>query len=132
MSVLVYLFYPNPANAYYSSPKAALLLVICGLMVLVSFVVRYLRRNWDPKLRQLSRSWGSVLFWFGLVGLVLVVSRVEQIQYVSMRFWWLVWLLAMVAYVFLQFRLYKAKYYEVLPTAAISDPRDKYLPKKKK
>jgi hypothetical protein len=132
MSALVYLFYPNPGNAYYSSPKALTLMIVCAVLVLGSFLVRYLRRGWTAKLRQLSRSWPSAAFWFGISGLVLVVARVEQIQYVAMRFLWVVWIAALGLYVFLQLRLFKARYYEVLPSAAGDDPREKYLPKKRK
>lgn len=133
MSALVYLFYPNPANANYSSPKAIALMVLCALFIAASFGIKaWRRKTQDGKLRQLSKTWSAAALWFGIVGLVLVIARVEQIQYVAMRFWWLVWLLALGLYAFLQFKLYKARYYSVLPTAVVKDPRDRYLPGKKK
>lgn len=72
------------------------------------------------------------MFWYGLIGLFLVVSRVEEISYVSMRFWWVVWVVSLVGYLFMQFKVFKARHYEVLPSEQSNDPRDKYLPTKKK
>lgn len=130
---LVYLFWPNPGNATYGSPKAMLLLIICILLVVASFGVRLRRRSIrSGVLRKLTRSWASAAFWFGVTGLVMVVARAEQIQYLSMRFLWVLWALLLLLYLCLQVRLWRARYYEVVPSVITEDPRGKYLPRQKK
>ncbi len=132
-TILGYLFYPNPANAHYSSPKAALLLALCLVAIVVSFVLPRVRNAWqNGQLKKLSKSWASACGWFGWTGLVLVVARVEEIQYVSMRFIWVLWGAALAAYVFVQVRSFRSRYYEVLPAASMQDARADYLPKRKK
>lgn len=131
MKFLQFLFYPNPANASYTSPKALALLIVCALLVLGSFWLKRWRRKQDPVAKKLSRNWSSVSFWLGLIGLFLIVARVETISYVSMRLWWLFWFAALVAYVFIQVRMFKARHYEILPKEKVEDPREKYLPGKK-
>lgn len=133
MSILTYIFYPNPGNSSYTSPTMGALLVLCLLMLVASFLIRLWRSKLqNPVTKKLSRSWASVLFWFGLVGVILVVSRVEGIQFVAMRLWWGVWFLGILAFAFLQMRLFRAKHYEVLPNMRVDDPRDRYLPGRKR
>lgn len=130
---LVYLFWPNPGNAHYGSPKVMALLGICALMILGSFALSWWRKNKaSPAIRKVSKSWPTAALWFGLVGLFLAVSRVEQIQFVSMRFLWVLWLGALILYFFWQMRVYRNRYYEVLPNEPVVDPRSKYLPKRKR
>ena len=134
MSILSYLFLPNPARADYGDPWVIGAFAALAALVAVSFLIRY----WRAKIatgavtKKLSRSWSSAAFWFGVVGLVLLVSRVEKIQFVAMRFLWVFWGLAAVLYVFLQWRIFASRHYEVLPTVRREDPRAKYLPKAKK
>jgi len=99
-----------------------------------SFALKRWRKNKKNAVtKKLSRSWPSAAFWFGLIGLFLVVSRVEGISYVSMRVWWLVWFVTMGIYVGIQIKMYSMRNYEVLPKEqSADDPREKYLPKKKK
>lgn len=131
---LTFIFWPNPGNAHYTSPKALILLVACIALVLSSFILPYWRNRLDnPQFKKLSRSWAAASGWFGWTGLVLVIARVEEIQYVAMRFLWVLWGAALLAYLFVQYKGYRAKYYEVLPSAApTSDARSRYLPKRKK
>jgi len=130
---LVYIFYPNPANASWDSPKALTLLIVCGLLVFSSFAIkRWRRKLQNPITKKLSKSWSKAAFWFGAIGLFLVLARLETISYVSMRLWWFFWGIALVAYLLLQLRLYKARHYEVLPADKQKDPRDQYLPNRKK
>lgn len=126
---LSYLFYPNPGNAAYASPKAGTLLVLCALLIVLAVGVRFWRlRLKDARLKKLSASWSALLAWVGGTGLVLVVARVEQIQFLSMRFLWLLWLAFLVLVAFVQYRSYRARYYEVMPRTSSHDPRSKYLP----
>ncbi len=83
-------------------------------------------------LRKLSKSWPTASLWFGLVGLILVVARAEGIQYIAMRFWWVLWVAAGIAYLFFQFRLFRARHYEIIPAKKVIDVRDEYLPKAKR
>lgn len=134
MSFFTYLFWPNPGNATYGSPKALALLAICILLIVAGVALRQWRRKLqNPVTKKLSRSWPAAAFWFGIVGLFLVVVRVEEISYVSMRFWWLVWAIILVVYLFIQAKLFRARHYRVLPREGVeADPMEKYLPKKKK
>ena len=131
--LLTYIFYPNPGNASLTSPKALTLIILCALMVLASFGIKYWRsRLKNPVTKKLSRSWARASFWFGVIGIILAYSRIESISYVSMRLWWVVWLVALGAYLFIQYKLFGARYYEVLPKEKTEDPREKYLPRRKK
>ncbi len=128
-SFLIYLFWPNPANATYASPKAIAALALCGALVLLSLGLRlWHRRQEHGIVRKLSRSWATAAMSFGIAGLFLTVARAEQIQYVSMRFWWVVWLALALLYILIQARLFRARYYQVLPQVKAEDPREKYLP----
>lgn len=129
---LVYLFWPNPGNAHYSSPKAIALLVICAALVIGSVVISRWRKGQSDMLRRFTSSWPAASFWFGFTGLILIVSRVEQIQYVAMRFLWVVWLAILGLFVFSQVKKLRTRYYEVLPSSGELDPRAKYLPKRKR
>lgn len=130
---LTYLFYPNPGNADYTSPKALAAIIICIVLMLAALGLSYWRKNMaSGPMRKISKSWASAAFWFGLTGAILVVSRIEEIQFISMRFIWVLWTAALVWYIVWQFRNYRLRYYEVLPSTPIIDPRSKYLPKKKK
>lgn len=133
ISALSFLFWPNPANADYGSPKVVALMILCGLLIVGAFALSFWRKRMkNPVTKKLSRSWGVAAFWFGLSGLILIVSRVEQIQFVSMRFLWVIWIAIAAFYVYIQVRLFRARHYEVLPREASVDPRSKYLPRKKK
>lgn len=131
--ILMYLFWPNPGNAYYSSPKVVALLVLLAVMIVGSFVVSYWRKNYaSAAVRKVSKGWSPSLLWFGIIGLILVVSRVEQIQFLAMRVMWVVWAAFILLAVYLQMRTYRNRYYEVLPATQVTDPRSKYLPKRKR
>lgn len=130
---LIYLFWPNPANATYGSPKALALLILCGLFLVVSIGLRLWRRRVENgMLRKFVRSWSVAAFWFGVTGLVMVVARAEEIQYLSMRFLWVVWGALLLLTLFVQIRVYRGRYYQVMPTVQAEDPREKYLPGRKK
>lgn len=132
-ALLRYWFYPNPGQAAYGDTWVLVFLAICGGLIVLSIVLRAWRRNMgNPILRKLSKSWPMTSLWLGIAGAVLLVCRIEQIQFLAMRFLWLVWLVAALLYVVIQARLYRLRFYEVLPAARMEDPREKYLPKQKK
>ena len=132
--MLTYIFWPNPPAPSYSNPKVMALLLAGFALVAVSFALKRWRKNQQsPITRKLSASWPGATLWFGLTALFLTVCRVEGISYLSMRLWWLVWAVAAVFYILFQFKMYKMRNYEVLPKEQEKeDPRDKYLPKKKR
>ena len=69
---------------------------------------------------------------FGIIALLLVVSRVESIQFLSMRVLWIVWLAALVAYLVIQIFVFRNRYYVIVEKHRTADIRDKYLPKRQK
>ena len=133
MQILSYLFYPNPGNAAYTSPKALLLLAVCAGLLLIAASIKVWRMKLkNPVTKKLSGTWPASFLWFGIVGLVLVVSRVENIQFLAMRFLWVLWGASFFLFVFFQAKRYRMRNYEVLPKVVSTDPRSKYLPGKKK
>lgn len=131
--LLKYILWPNLGTTTYDNPKVLVLLGIAAGLMVLSFIVRFWRKRVQNSVtRKLSRSWSSASFWFGFVALILAVSRVEGISYVSMRLWWIVWVVMLVVYVFFQVKLFRMRHYEKIATEVLEDPRAKYLPKRKK
>ncbi|MBT4119367.1 MAG: hypothetical protein HOG89_00060 [Candidatus Peribacter sp.] len=132
--MLSYLFWPNPPVPSYDSPKVVIVLLVCVLLMFGSFAIKRWRNSQSNAVtRKLSRSWQSASFWFGIVGLFMAVCRVEGISYLSMRFWWVVWGAIVVIYIGFQIKMFRSRHYEIVPQEAKEqDPREKYLPKKKK
>ena len=131
---LVYLFYPNPGRLTYGSTQIIAGFVLCGGFIVLSFLLRLWRaRLTNAITKKLSRAWSSISFWFGLVGLVLIVSRIEKIQFLAMRFLWVIWGVLLVLLIALQYRLFRMRHYEVMPRKIAQDnPGAKYLPNRKR
>lgn len=132
--LITYIFWPNPPAPPYENSKVVLLLLLCGALVIGSFAVKHWRKRLKNSVtKKLTRSYAPAMFWFGLTGLFLTVCRVEGISYLSMRLWWGVWLIAAVAFVWIQFKMFRARHYEIVPQEKKqADPKEKYLPQKKK
>lgn len=132
--MLSYLFWPNPPAPSYSNPKVLFVLIVCALLVTGSFACKRWRNSQKNAVtRKLTRSWSSAAFWFGIVGMFMAVCRVEGISYLSMRFLWVLWLLGAALFIVVQWKLWRMRHYEVLPQEKpAADPREQYLPKKKK
>ena len=132
-SLLHYFFYPNPGHASYGDSWVIGILAACAALVLLSFAIRLWRsRQENPITKKLSRSWASASFWFGITGILFIVSRVEGIQFLAMRFPWVLFGVAAVLYLFFQIRQFRARHYEILPNMRVEDAREKYLPQRKK
>lgn len=132
MKFVTYWLWPNPAGWHYTDAKVMALLGACLALVALSFAVSYWRRSLkNPMTRTLSTSWGRALFWFGLTGAFFVVSRVETIQFLSMRLLWAVWVLFAVLFLVFQILNFRRRHYTVLERTQVVDERDKYLPKRK-
>lgn len=133
MYFLSYLFWPNPGGVSYGDPHVQIALIVCGALLLLSLVLCGMRaRSRSGSFRRLARSWSRAALWFGLVGLLLVVARAEEIQYVAMRFWWIVWCASLVLSVTWQCRRARSLWYEVIPFAPSQDLRERYLPHRKR
>lgn len=101
------------------------------LVVTFVFLKRWRSRLEDPMKKKLSRSWPSASLWFGIIAAFLTISRAEGISYLSIRFFWIVWIIVLALFLFVQWKQFRARYYRRLPTEKVQDPREKYLPKKK-
>lgn len=129
---LSYWFWPNPAGWHYSDQKVAIVFGVCAAFILLSFVIRFWRsKHVNPMTKSLSRSWSSASFWFGLSALILTVSRVETIQFLSMRLLWALWVLAFALSLLFQIIQFRRRHYTVMERIQIVDEREKYLPRKK-
>lgn len=132
MQFFSYWFWPNPAGWQYSDFRVQTLLAVCLGFVIVSFAISFWRRRLtNPVTKNLSKSWSSASFWFGVVGAVFVASRVEMIQFLAMRALWALWLLSLVLYVVFQVLSFRRRHYTVMERTQVVDERDKYLPKSK-
>ena len=127
-----YWLWPNPAEWHYGDYKIQVLLGVCVSLVIGSFLIGYWRRSLkNPITRKLSSSWASTAFWFGIIGCVLVISRVEMIQFLAMRVLWAVWFFLLLIFVLFQFVQFRRRHYTVMERVQVTDERDKYLPRKK-
>lgn len=109
------------------------LLAVSFALLLLSFVFRILRsRSSNSITRSLVSGWPSAAFWFGVVALLFTVSRVETIQFLSMRVLWALWVLFLLLYVLIQFVQFRRRHYTIVKQAHVIDEREKYLPKKKR
>jgi len=132
MSVFAYLFDPTPPVQEYGSIQMMPSLFLVVALLIASFALSRWRKNaTNVVTKKLAKTWPKAAFIFGFTGLILVVSRAEGIQYISMRFWWVLWAAFGLLFAYLQHRVFKARHYEVMKSDTIVDPREKYLPKKK-
>ena len=108
------------------------LLALSIVLIVLSFVIGRVRhRIGNPITRSLMSGWPTAALWFGIVALFLTVSRVETIQFLSMRLLWAFWLLFLVLYVALQFLQFRRRHYTVVQKSHVIDERERYLPKRK-
>ncbi len=133
MSFWSYWFWPNPGNLHYGDMTALIQLGVSAGLVLLSFLLSFWRRRLkNPVTKKLSRSWATASFWFGIAGVLFVVSRVEGILFLAMRAMWPVWALLLLAYLGVQILTFRRRHYTVVTEQRAADPREKYLPGKKR
>lgn len=126
-------FWPNPGGWHYNDIKVQLVLGACVAMIALSFLLRVWRsRQKNAMTRSISASWSGTVLAFGIVALVMTISRIETIQFFSMRALWLLWALCLGLYVLAQVLNYRNRHYVVLDRKRTVDERDKYLPRKKR
>ena len=127
-----YLFWPNPGIVAYGDPHPRIAFVVCGLLLLSACAFRVVRaRSRCGSFRRLTHSWTRAALWFGGSGIFLTIARTEGIQYLAMRFWWVIWGGSLVVYTVVQCRRARLLWYEILPSSPSQDLREKYLPHKK-
>ena len=131
-SFFTYWLWPNPAGWHYQDQRVVVLLVISIVLILLSFLFRRLRAYCSGSVtRQLMSSWPSASLWFGGIALLLTVSRVETIQFLSMRVLWALWVLFLGLYCMLQIVQFRRRHYTIIKQTSVFDEREKYLPKRK-
>ncbi len=131
-SFFSYWLWPNPAGWHYTDTKIMIALCFALLLCITSFGINLWRsRQNNHQTKVLSASWSRSAFWFGMTLLFLVVSRVEMIQFMSMRLLLAVWALSLLTYVAVQVLQFRRRHYTVLGRTVVTDERSKYLPRKK-
>ncbi len=132
-SFFSYWFWPNPGHVPYGSTKVMTILVVCGVLVLAALLLSLWRsRLKNPMTKSLTAGWPTAALSFGIVGDLLAVSRVETIQFLSMRVLWVIWALVLALYAALQIWKFRTRHYVVLERQKVMDVRDKYLPGKRR
>lgn len=133
MTALSYLFWPNPGGATYGDPHPQIAIAVCGAFLLLSLALRIMRaRSPSGAVRRFAQSFDGIALWFGVTGLLLVIARVEEIQYLAMRFLWIVWGGSFILCGVVRLRRLRLLGYEVIPSAVPPDLREKYLPRRKR
>ncbi|MBT3834835.1 hypothetical protein HOF56_01155 [Candidatus Peribacteria bacterium] len=131
--MIEYWLYPNPGNADYTNLKALAVLSICLVLIVGSFAISRWRKDMDNSVtKKLTKGWSGKMRLFAFAGIFLVICRVEEIQFFAMRSLLLVWGIALTLYVVFQAWWFRKKNYKIVKKKKISDPRDAYLPGKKK
>lgn len=132
MNILSYIFYPNPVAPSYTNVKVlTALFIVFALAAFAVWFRRKLRKSHDTQLKKLASGWPTAAWWFAMTALVMIVARVESISYVSMRFWWGVWLVFAILYIALQYKVFSSRYYTIVEKR-VKKKLSPYLPKKRK
>lgn len=126
-----YLLDPTPgsANHYY----IPLIITFALLMIGGVLCKKYLRQHKkDQALRKLFKNTSRNLMALGIIGLLLIAIRYENLPYLSMRFF--LWLLVIITIVFFAKTIYTyiKKYPVEKEKIKKHIEKKKYLPKKKK
>lgn len=129
--VLSYLFWPNPGGSSYGNLRIVVAIILgVALLLGAVFLSVMRRRSAHPLLRRLSGTWSAGALWFGSTALFLAIARVEEIQYLAMRVWWVAWVVVFAVFMVFQWRRVHVLWYDILPSSPLIDPRAKYLPRK--
>jgi len=93
----------------------------------------YRKKMGKSRHKKWVRTYSVRLINLGILALGLLFVREVGIPFLSMRLWWLVWLIFLFLFSFLALKSYrKVKNRPVVVKSKKTDPRAKYLPKKKK
>ncbi len=93
-----YLLHPNPGKFF---PTGTWLLLFFALLVLVAVAIFVTMRSvkLNPVLKRILRKIPTRLFSFGIVGTVLILLRLGEAAYLSMRVWLVLWGIGFAYYV---------------------------------
>lgn len=126
------IFTLQPGSVSYGHPMAAAILCASLLAFAVGAVVRRRQHSATGYARQGLKAWGTLLFVFGVIGVMLGVSRAENIVFLAMPFLQILWALLLAVSSVIHLSLLRKRSYTILPSARVVDPRDEYLPKKRR
>lgn len=92
-----YLMHPNPGKYF---PVGTMLLAFFALLIVLAIALFILPQvvKLNPVLKRLIRKLPVRLFAFGVTGTVLVLLRLGEAAYLSMRAWLVVWGVVFIAY----------------------------------
>lgn len=130
---LSYYFSPFPSsNFHYSKLTLALCLAVLAIGIVLIIVRKKMKKAGQTKW---MGKYGSTLIGLGIAALGLLFFRETGVPYLSMRLWWVIWLLWLLFSSFKAIRM-QQKMKKFTPALNLStkkeDPREKYLPKKKR
>ena len=122
-------------STYFQYTSFAIAFIV--IMFFGSFILNYLRKKHiqDPVLKKTVRAIPKCMRWVSLIALILTLSRLEGVPYLSMRIWWIVLLLGMITFEIINWRKYfirtkqKEKYAGKIDE---NNEKTKYIPKKKR
>ena len=125
---------------WFSSPEAASLASLYFLEILstVVFIIPLiilgfrLARNLTPPVQKFLNKIVLYSIWFGPVGWLLISFRVLGVVFLSARFWWVLWFLALAFAGFILYRNYKNEFAFSVKRYQAYQLKKKYLPKRKK
>lgn len=123
---------PNPPQFLLWTDRFLLVLVVaCTVVGIVTAVIRS-RPGFDKWMRRGLSKIAALMITMGLAGLLLYAFSYERIPYLSMRVWWIAWLLIVAVWVW-----FVARYFRIdIPAARKQrierEQFEKWLPKNKK
>ncbi len=105
-----------------------------GFMILFGVIIRLVasRRSDEPLVIKGFQQVGYVLLVMGIVGLFLFFFSYERIQFMSARFWYLLWAAGTIAWLVHIVRYFTHIVPSKLEAKKIKIEQSKYFPKKKK
>lgn len=124
------LFDAHPQALAYADPSVAAQLVAAVAMIAAAQVLRRVR--FSAGRRGVTRTWPPSLLVFGVAGAVLAVARAEAIAWLAMPLWSALWAGLAALLAVLQAAVWRRRTYTVVPVAKQTDPRDAYLPGKRR
>jgi hypothetical protein len=127
---LTYLFNPRPGEFQYMAFFVGLfLLVIVGSFYLEKWIKSHPKRQ---SLTHILPHIGSRFRMLGIIGFIFLWIRYENLPFLSIRFFFLAFLLYFVFVIGDSIHKYKTKLYMVIEVNTGKKERNKYIPRQKK
>lgn len=131
--LLTFQFYFTPRpDPNFQFTKITVILII--LFFLISIVVQIYRKKYtkDPIIKKMLKRYPGKLRLFGILLLLLLISREAGLPFLSMRIWWFALLFYVIFWAIDVLRNFKKNYKKRFGQANLKKNLHKYLPKKKK